>query len=171
MKKHAPENEKEARNEDPISGAPGAHPVATGVGAVLGGLAGATLGAAAGGPVGAAAGATMAAGAIIGGLGGKYTGEAIDPTEEDAFWRNRHAREPFGSDAPYDAYAPAYRVGYEGFARHQGERFADVEADIQKDYESHKASLPWDRARSASEAAWNRAHDRHLNNADTKEIK
>ncbi|MGZ8901027.1 MAG: glycine zipper family protein, partial [Limisphaerales bacterium] len=39
-------------NRDPITGAPGAHPVGTGVGATGGGAAGAAIGAAVGGPVG-----------------------------------------------------------------------------------------------------------------------
>src|SRR5881394_2140943 len=56
-------------NRDPLTGAPGAHPVGTATGAVAGGIA---AGAAAGtvaGPVGTAIGAAV--GAVVGGLAGK----------------------------------------------------------------------------------------------------
>ena len=62
-------------NRDPISGAPGAHPVGTGVGAAAGGMA---AGAAAGsvlGPIGTAAGAAI--GAIAGGGKGAGIGAGI----------------------------------------------------------------------------------------------
>lgn len=68
-------------NRDPISGAPGAHPVGTGVGAAAGGVAaGAAIGSVAG-PVGTAVGAAV--GAIAGGLAGKQVAETIDPTVDD----------------------------------------------------------------------------------------
>ena len=69
-------------NRDPISGAPGAHPLGAGIGAALGGAA---AGAAAGtvvGPVGTVVG--LAVGAIVGGLAGKGVAESIDPTLEDS---------------------------------------------------------------------------------------
>ena len=80
-------------NRDPISGAPGAHPVGTGVGAALGGAA---AGAAAGtvvGPVGTIVG--TAVGAVIGGLAGKGVAEAIDPTREDVYWRDNYGDRPY----------------------------------------------------------------------------
>jgi hypothetical protein len=149
-----PKTETELRNEDPLTGAPGAHPAAAGTGAILGG------------PVGAAAGASMVAGAVAGGLIGKMTGEAIDPTIEDAYWRERHPFETHAEGRPYEEFEPAYRSGYEGFSRHGGEKFSDVEADIQKDYESHKATVPWDKARPASAAAWRRVYERHAAHTD-----
>jgi hypothetical protein len=72
---------------DPISGAPGAHPVGTGVGAMAGGAAaGAAIGAIAG-PVGAVVG--VAVGAVVGGLAGKGVAEMADPTAEEAYRRTR----------------------------------------------------------------------------------
>ena len=65
-------------NRDPMTGAPGSHPVGTAAGAVAGGLA---AGAAAGtvaGPVGTGVGAAV--GAVVGGLAGKAIAEQIDPT-------------------------------------------------------------------------------------------
>ena len=75
-------------NRDPLTGAPGAHPVGTGAGAVAGGMAaGAAVGTVAG-PVGTAVGAAV--GAIVGGLAGKGIAEQIDPTVEDAYWRDNY---------------------------------------------------------------------------------
>ena len=68
-------------NLDPITGAPGAHPVGVGLGAAAGGIAaGAAAGTVAAGPVGTAVGAAV--GAIAGGLGGKAVAEHFDPTIE-----------------------------------------------------------------------------------------
>jgi hypothetical protein len=162
MKSHQTKEKSEADllNEDPLSGAHGAHPVATGAGAFLGGVTGAMIGASMAGPVGSIAGASMVGGALAGGLLGKAAGEVADPTVEDAYWRERHPLESYGAGTPYEDYEPAYRAGYEGFERHGGERFADVEADIARDYASHRAGLPWEKARPAAEAAWERVRER-----------
>ena len=93
-------------NLDPITGAPGAHPVGTGVGALAGGAA---AGAAAGtfaGPVGTVVGAAI--GAVAGGLAGKAVAEAIDPTVEHAHWEEAYVSEPYYSDRyTYEDYGPA----------------------------------------------------------------
>src|SRR5688500_16773609 len=93
-------------NRDPITGAPGSHPAGTGLGAAAGGMA---AGAAAGtvaGPVGTALGAAV--GAVAGGLAGKGIAEKIDPTVEDAYWRDNHRNEPYyQSGFSYDEYRPA----------------------------------------------------------------
>jgi hypothetical protein len=153
-------------NRDPITKAPGAHPVGTGVGAAVGGVAGtvaggaisgAVAGTAAGGPIGTAAG--LVVGAVVGGLAGKKIGEKIDPTAEDAYWREYYRSEPYyQSGMSYDEYAPAYRVGYEGYGRYAGRSFEDAESDLRNDYDRAKgrSSLGWDRAKDASRAAWNR---------------
>src|SRR5215213_11818884 len=74
------QRESHDENRDPITGAPGSHPVGTGVGAAGGGAAGAAVGAAIGAgmsgpaaPVGAAIGAVV--GAVAGGLAGKGAAE------------------------------------------------------------------------------------------------
>lgn len=143
-----------SRNPDPITGAPGSHPVGTGIGAAVGGAAaaGAVAGTAAG-PVGTAVGAAV--GAVVGGLAGKGIAEKIDPTREDAYWRENHARQGWAKGRSYDEFQPAYRVGYEGYARHGGiGSFEDREDELRRNYESQHAKLSWDEARPASRAAW-----------------
>ena len=116
-------NRSQDRNEDPITGAPGAHPV--GVGAAGGGAAGASIGAAAG-PVGAVVGAAV--GAVAGGLAGKAVGEAIDPTAEDAYWMANHRSRPYYEEGrSYTDYQPAYRYGWESYGRHAGRNWDEVE--------------------------------------------
>ena len=153
-------------NRDPITGAPGAHPVGTGVGATGGALAGAAAGAVAG-PVGAAVG--LVAGAVVGGLAGKGVAEKIDPTVEDNYWKGNYSKQKYVEpNSSYDSYRPAYRTGYEGYTRYPGKRFEDVESDLQRDYERSKgnSSLAWEKAKYATRDAWNRVEKALPGDAD-----
>jgi uncharacterized protein YcfJ len=153
-------------NRDPITGALGAHPVGTGIGAVAGGAAvGAAIGTVAG-PVGTGIG--MAAGAIAGGLAGKGIAEKIDPTAEDAYWRTSYiSRSYVDKDTAYDLYQSAYRTGYEGYGRYPGKSFDEVEADLRRDYEKTRrtSALDWNKAKHATRDAWLRVEGRHKQNA------
>lgn len=145
-------------NRDPITGAPGSHPIGTGVGAAGAGAAGAAIGAVAG-PVGVVVGAAV--GAIAGGLAGKGVAEAIDPTAEDAYWEEHYRAQPFYEEGvEYSEYRPAYQTGYESYATHasSGRRFDELEPELQRDYETRKGTsrLGWDKARAAARAAWDK---------------
>jgi hypothetical protein len=157
MKNDTTDKKPEA-NRDPITGAPGAHPVGTGIGAAAGGIAaGAAAGTLAAGPVGTLVG--TAAGAIAGGLAGKGVAEHFDPTIEETYWRGAYEREPYYEKGlTYDDYAPAYRLGWESRNRFKDRRFEDVETDLARDYASRRGAskLEWDRAKHASRAAWDR---------------
>ena len=88
-------------NRDPISGAPGVHPVGTGVGA--------------------------ASGAVVGGLAGKGVAEAIQPTRKDVCWRENHDGRSFvESGSSFDDGGPAHGVGVSSFGRVPGRSFEDV---------------------------------------------
>lgn len=145
------------RNLDPLSREPGAHPVGTGLGAAAGGAA---AGAAAGiiaGPVGAVVGAVI--GAVAGGLGGKAAAEAVNPTAEEAYWKDNFASEPYYEKGrSFNDYAPAYRLGLNGRTQHVGS-FEDAEPRLSSDWESRRegSALSWTEARHASRAAWERA--------------
>jgi len=156
-------------NPDPITGAPGSHPVGTGVGAAAGGAAGVAGGMAAGaaagtagaGPIGGAIGAAV--GAVVGGMAGKGIAEQVNPTAEDAYWREHYSNEPYYDRTyAYDDYRGAYRTGYEGFARlgASGRRYEEIEPELRRDYERNYGTsrLAWDRARDAVRAAWYRFH-------------
>ena len=152
-------------NRDPLTGTPGAHPVGTGVGAAAGGAAtGAAVGTVAG-PVGTAVG--MAVGAVVGGLIGKGVAEKIDPTVEDAYWRtNYSSRHYVDKSRAYETYQPAYRTGYEGYTRHAGKPFTEVEDDLQQNYYANRGTsdLEWDKAKQATRDAWERLEARQSAN-------
>ena len=148
-------------NRDPITGAPGAHPVGVGAGAAAGGAAGAVAGTAIGGPVGAVVGGV--AGAIAGGLAGKGVAEMVDPTVETAYWKETYVSQPYyvdGRDWTY--YEPAYRTGWEGRTVYDTHTFEDVEDELEANYRRYSNSddIPWDDVRPATRAAWDRVDAR-----------
>jgi len=142
-------------NRDPLTGEPGAHPVGVGVGAVAGGAAaGAAVGTVAG-PIGTGIGAAV--GAVVGAFGGKAVAEAIDPTEEQAYWRENYASRDYVHPArSFDDYAPAYDYGVRRFEA--GRDFDDAEPDLAGDWDNvrGKSDLEWNDARPAARDAWER---------------
>ncbi|WP_406624902.1 PA2169 family four-helix-bundle protein [Acidovorax sp. SDU_ACID1] len=143
-------------NRDPLTNEPGAHPIGTGIGAAGGAVAGAAAGSF-GGPVGAAVGGV--AGAVVGGLAGKAAAESIDPTAEDAYWRDTYEREPYYvAGRTYDEYRPAYELGWSAVGRYEGD-FEAVEPQLSRDWGHARATSPleWEQARPATRAAWDRA--------------
>ncbi|PYQ16868.1 MAG: hypothetical protein DMF80_03235 [Acidobacteria bacterium] len=141
-------------NPDPLTGAPGSHPVGVGVGTAGGAAAGAAVGAV-GGPVGSAVGAVV--GGVAGGLAGKGAAEAVNPTAEDAYWRSNYATRPYVTPgSTYDTYRPAYQYGWESYAQYEGRRFDEVEPELARDWDASRNRLSWDRAREATRDAWDR---------------
>lgn len=147
-------------NADPLSGAPGAHPVGTGVGAMAGGAAaGAAIGAIAG-PLGAFIG--VAVGAVVGGLAGKGVAEMIDPTAEETYWRANYTNRPYvAANATYDDYGPAFAHGVNAYRKHPGKAFDEIDSTLAEDWQRARSAstLTWDAARDASRDAWRRASD------------
>lgn len=155
-------------NPDPITGQPGSHPIGTGLGAAAGGAAGVAAGAAAGAAIGAtttgpAAPIGAVVGAVAGGLAGKGIAEKIDPTAEDAYWRENYQRRPYvKSDSPYVEYQAAYQYGVEARAQHAGQRWEDVRDELRLGWNQRrgKSSLSWAEAENACFDAWTRAGGR-----------
>ena len=154
---HSYPDYKRQDNLDPITSAPGAHPIGTGVGAVLGGAAAGALTGTAAGPLGSFVGASL--GAIVGGLAGKSVAESMDPTSEDVYWREHHVGRPYiEAGLGYEDYGPAYRYGLAAFAKYPGRRFDEVEDYLSRDWASARgqSNLDWARARDATHDAWHR---------------
>ncbi|MEO5510810.1 MAG: hypothetical protein ABIS27_09275 [Longimicrobiales bacterium] len=148
-------NEPDA-NRDPITDEPGAHPIGTGAGGAAGAAAGAAIGSVAG-PVGALVGGAI--GAVAGGLAGKGAAEGVNPTVEDAYWRDNFKTRPYARDAQsYEEYRPAYQYGWESRERYQGRKFDEVESDLQRGWDSAKGDsrLGWENAKDATRDAWHR---------------
>lgn len=148
-------------NRDPLTGAPGSHPVGSGVGAAIGTAVGAAAGAL-GGPAGMAMGAAVGAaiaGGVAGGLAGKAGGEAFDPSVEDTYWARSYATASYVKDgSAYEIYQPAYRYGWESYKNHPGKTFDQVEAELASGWDKHRdgSHLTWLDARAAVRDAWQR---------------
>lgn len=152
-------NQTPDMNRDPISGAPGSHPVGTGVGAAGGATAGALAGAVFG-PIGMLVGGGV--GAIAGGLAGKGVAERMDPTAENEYWRENASTRPYyNRDYDYDNdYSPAYAWGAN--ARTQlGSRDWDdsLEGDLREGWSKNRGEsrLDWDNAKHAVRDSWDRS--------------
>ena len=145
------------KRDDEKAGEERSHPVGTGVGAAGGAVAGAAIGSVAG-PAGTAVGAVV--GGVAGALAGHGVARALNPKEEDEYWRENFATRPYvepGSE--YGAYQPAYRYGWEATARHQGRPFEEIEPDLRRNWDEARgqSALGWDHARDAVRDAWHRA--------------
>ena len=150
-------------HRDPLTDAPGAHPLGTGIGAALGGAATGAIAGAVAGPVGALVGA--AAGALVGGLAGKAVAEvadptlAVDPLYEHNYWREHFVRRPYVvSGATFADYGPAYQYGIDAYQRFPGQEFDHVEVLLGNQWVSVRGAsqLDWAVAREAARDAWMR---------------
>src|SRR5258708_29100744 len=133
------DRDRENTHPDPITGAPGSHPVGTGVGAAGGGLAGAAAGAAIGSVVpgiGTVAGGVVGTiiGAAGGGLAGHSISEQIDPSSaEDAYWRENYKTRPYvDQSTAYPDIAPAYRYGWETGRSNPDPSIDEAEPDLKQ---------------------------------------
>ena len=129
-------------------------------GGVVGAGAGAAMGMV-GGPVG------MVVGALAGAAGGwwamdKLTEEMDTYGEEDERWCRAHyeRQENLLADQAYDEVRPAYVYGHLAAANPalSGRRFAEVERDLERDWNAGLAARygEWPRARRYAQAAYER---------------
>ncbi len=152
-----PQTREELRNEDPITGEAGSHPVGTGVGAALGGAATGAVAGAVGGPIGTVAGAVI--GGVAGGLAGKAVAENYDPTVETTYWRDNHHYRPYYNDNySFEHYEPAYRAGWESYDADVNADWTEREAIARERWENEGGAehMTWEEARLASADAYDR---------------
>lgn len=152
---------REELNLDPITHAPGSHPVGTGVGSAGAAVAGAAIGAVVGGPVGFAVGGAI--GAVVGGAAGHEVGEKVNPTTEDSYWRENYSTRPYATaDRAYSFYEPAYRYGWESREQYAGRKWDDVEKELDAGWylRQDASGVAWNDARPATRDAWDRIGDR-----------
>ncbi|QEL17911.1 hypothetical protein PX52LOC_04923 [Limnoglobus roseus] len=152
-----------SRNPDPLTDTPGAHPIETGLGAVLGGVAsGLAVGTLTAGPVGAVVGA-IAGGAVAGGYAGKGVGELIDPTTEDNWIREYLAKNQTKNTASDLFRGEAYRFGVRSEARYPTSQFDFVIPQLRADWEQMHAdddrNADWDNVESVVRDGFNRSRD------------
>jgi uncharacterized protein (TIGR02271 family) len=135
-------------NPDPITKAPGSHPIATGVGAAAAGAAGAAIGSIVPG-IGTVVGGVVGAiaGSVGGGYAGKAVGEMIDPTGTDEYWRENHKTRDYAKGADYDRLRPAYQYGATLADRSDSHEFDEPRA--RRDWESANKGMDYDTAAPA----------------------
>lgn len=130
------------------------HSVGAGSGAVAGAIAGGTLGAVAG-PIGSAVGAV--AGGIAGAKAGDEIAEMVNPTDYVESFERSYASKPYYSSAySWTDYQPAYQYGYDTYSRYQGRDFAEVEPELEREWNQVKGSsrLAWEDAKAAVRDGW-----------------
>jgi phage tail tape-measure protein len=144
------------RNADPITDAPGSHPIETGIGAVAVGVASGLAGGAVAGPVAAAVGAAV--GAVAGGYAGKGVGELIDPTIEDNWLRDNFKSRPYAEEGDrYEDFNPAFRYGALAESKYGDAGIDLMDEQLQRDWEASKDNvMPWSKARAAVKDAYDR---------------
>lgn len=145
-------------NPDPITGAPGSHPISTGVGAAAAGAAGAAIGSVVPG-VGTVVGGVVGAvvGAVGGGYAGKAVGEVIDPTGTDDYWReNYKTRDYVTDDTDYDRYRPAYQFGAKLADRSTSLDYDEKAIRSEWDSNPDRNDLDFDSAKGAIRDEFNR---------------
>jgi hypothetical protein len=146
-----------SRNPDPITDAPGSHPIETGIGAAVAGAASGMAVGAVAGPIAAAVGA--AAGAVAGGYAGKGIGELIDPTTEDNWLRDHFESRPYVEEGDnFEDFCPAFRYGALAESKYGDAGIDLMDEQLQRDWEASKDSaMPWTKAKGAVHDAYNRA--------------
>jgi hypothetical protein len=83
----------------------------------------------------------------------------IDTARQEAYWQTAFRRERYYSaHLDYEDYAPAYCVGYAGFAQYGGS-YDDAEKSLVANWLRIKGDsrLPHEQACAAIRAAWDRA--------------
>jgi uncharacterized protein (TIGR02284 family) len=103
--------------------------------------------------VGAAIGGVV--GAVAGGLAGKAAAEAVNPTAEEAYWREAYRDEDYVTqERTYDDYHPAYALGWQSVGLYEGP-FETVEPQLRDRWLTDRgtSSLEWPEARHAARAA------------------
>ncbi len=67
-------------------------------------------------------------------------------------WQNSYAH----LGGRYEDYVPAYQYGSQlaGSQSYQGSKWVDVEPEVQRDWESRYAGTPWEKAKDAVRAGW-----------------
>ena len=130
------------------------HGLGKGTGAAAGAVTGGAIGSAAG-PVGTVVGAL--AGGVVGAKAGGGIAEAINPTDYTDHFKNTYRDTAYySSGRDWNDYEPAYKYGYDTYGQYRGQRFEDVESDLERGWEKTKANsrLAWTDAKGAVRDGW-----------------
>ena len=130
------------------------HGLGKGTGAAAGAVTGGAIGSAAG-PVGTVAGAVV--GGVAGYAAGGAIAESVNPTEYDDHFRSSYSSAPYYSDRrTWNDYQPAYQYGYNTYGQYKGQRFEDIEPQLERDGDSARgqSTMAWNEAKGAVRDGW-----------------
>lgn len=130
------------------------HSIGAGTGAVGGAITGAAVGSMAG-PVGSVVGAVV--GGVVGAKAGDSIAEAVNPTEYTDHFKTQYKSTPYyTAGREWNDYAPAYKYGYDTYGQNRGQKFEDVETNLERDWNRVKADsrLEWNEAKQAVRDGW-----------------
>ena len=130
------------------------HNIGSGTGAVAGAVTGAAVGSA-GGPVGSVVGAVV--GGVVGAKAGDSIAEAVNPTEYHDHFKTEYKNTPYyTAGREWNDYEPAYQYGYDTYGQYRGQRFEDVESDLERNWDKTRAksSLEGNEAKQAVRDGW-----------------
>jgi uncharacterized protein YcfJ len=142
------------KEQDPMSDVKKDHSIGAGTGAVAGAVTGAAVGSAAG-PVGTVVGGVV--GGVVGAKAGDSIAEAVNPTEYSEHFKNTYRERPyFSKEREWSDYEPAYKYGYDTYGQYRGQRFDDVETDLERNWQQARAKsrLEWNEAKGAVRDGW-----------------
>lgn len=131
------------------------HSLGAGTGAVAGGVTGAVVGSMAG-PVGTLVGAV--AGGVVGAKAGDSVAEAVNPTEYTQHFESQYKSTPYyAMGREWSDYEPAYQYGYDTYGQYHGQKFDEIEGDLERNWDKTRANsrLAWGEARDAVRDGWN----------------
>ena len=82
--------------------------------------------------------------------------------DADSYWRENYASRPYASSGTYETFEPGYRYGYESAQRYKGRAWADVEGDLERDWDScpYRGTSTWQQVKNAVRDAWDHATGR-----------
>jgi hypothetical protein len=97
------------------------------------------------------------AGGMLGAKAGGSVAEAVNPTEYNKYFESNYRNAPYYSAGrDWSDYEPAYKYGYDTYGQYRGQRFEDVEPQLERDWNSTKANsrLAWNEAKGAVKEGW-----------------
>ena len=81
-------------------------------------------------------------GGVAGGLAGKGVAEKVNPTVEDAYWRDNYSKRPYvTAGSTYDTYRPAYQYGWESYGTYRGRSWSSASRTKRRQHRAPRQSL------------------------------
>ena len=130
------------------------HSIGAGTGAVGGAIAGGVAGSMVG-PVGTVVGAI--AGGVLGAKAGDSIAEAVNPTEYINSFESNYRQAPYYRQGrEWNDYQPAYKYGYDTYGEYRGQKFEDIEGELERKWDATRADsrLEWQEAKGAVRDGW-----------------